>query len=185
MHFLNLYRSLQLLLFASLAPCLQAAVASPLSGSWRIDPTQSTDLSPWKEYDLTILIAGKSATVERRFANGRRVFEDKAAFPTTGKLVTLPFNYWPDNRHLGAAVSGGKKKRVSAHWVDDGRILRVTSDFVLSTQQGDRALNVLSDYKVSINGEELTLTELRSTRDRPIVYVFKRVASSQTNQSAP
>jgi hypothetical protein len=37
-----------------------------------------------------------------------------------------------------------------------------------------RPVNILSDYKVSTNGAQLTLTELRSTRNRPVVYVFNR-----------
>ncbi len=168
-----------LLLGLLLATFLQAAPPSPLTGTWRIDPSQSTDLSPWKEYDLTLRVTGKSVTVERRFANGRREFRDTSTFPTTGRSTTLPFTYWPDNRHLGAAVGPDHKRKLSAHWLDDGRILRVSSDFVLSTQQGDRAINVLSDYKLSANGAELTLTELRSTRNRPIVYVFKRLASAE------
>lgn len=168
-----------LLLGLLLSSCLHAAPPSKLEGTWRIDPTQSTDLSPWKEYDLTIKVVGKSITVDRRFANGRREFRDTSTFPTTGKSTTLPFTYWPDNRHLGAAVGPDHKRKLSAHWLDDGRILRVSSDFVLSTQQGDRSINVLSDYKLSANGAELTLTELRSTRNRPIVYVFKRLASTE------
>jgi hypothetical protein len=46
---------------------------------------------------------------------------------------------------------------------------------VLDTQQGPRDVNILSDYKVSANGAQLTLTMLRSTRNRPVVYVFERV----------
>lgn len=167
-----------LLLGLFLVPCLHAASPSLLTGSWRIDLSESTDLSPWKEYDLTLKVTGKSVTLERRFANGGRKYQDTSTFPTTGKQTVLPFTYWPDNRHLGAAVGPSKTRKLSAHWLDDGRILRVSSDFVLSTQQGDRSINVLSDYKLSANGAELTLTELRSTRNRPIVYVFKRLAST-------
>lgn len=169
-----------LLLFGLLlASCLYAAPPSLLTGTWRIDAAQSTDLSPWKEFDLTLKVTGKSVTVERSFANGRREFRDTSTFPTTGKRTVLPFTYWPDNRHLGAAVGSKKSRKVSAQFLDEGRILRVSSDFVLTTQQGDRAINVLSDYKVSASGAELTLTELRSTRNRPIVYVFKRLTSAE------
>jgi hypothetical protein len=80
----------------------------------------------------------------------------------------------PDNRHLGAYVGDDKTKRLRATLLDDGRILRVSADLTLETQQGPRAVNILSDYKVSANGAQLTVTELRSTRNRPVVYVFTR-----------
>ena len=84
---------------------------------------------------------------------------------------------WPDNRHIGAYIGGDKTKRVRAEWLDDRRILRLSTDLVLDTQQGSREVNILSDYKVSAQGSELILTELRSTRNRPTVYVFTRVTS--------
>jgi len=59
--------------------------------------------------------------------------------------------------------------------LDDGRILRLSTDLVLETQQGPRSVNILSDYKVSASGTQLTLTELRSTRNQPVVYIFNRV----------
>jgi hypothetical protein len=42
-------------------------------------------------------------------------------------------------------------------------------------------VNILSDYKLSANGAVLTLTELRSTRNRPIVYVFTRVPAASVS----
>jgi len=62
--------------------------------------------------------------------------------------------------------------------MDGGRLLRLSSDLVLATQQGERAVNILSDYKVSANGAQLSLLELRSTRNDPIVYVFHRVTDA-------
>lgn len=172
--------SLLLLLCLTFLPRLLADTAPSLAGTWKIDLARSTELSPWKDYELTLQVGKGSVTVARKLAWGRRVYEDTSTFPTTGKPKVLPFNFWPDNRHLGANVGTDKTRRVASHWLDDGRLLRVTSDFVLNTQQGDRAINVLSDYKVSGNGTELTLTELRSTRNRPVVYVFKRVTSTES-----
>ena len=63
-----------------------------------------------------------------------------------------------------------------AAWLDDGRTLRLDSNFVVTTQQGEKTINILSDYKVSLSGDVLTLIELRSARMQPFIYVFKRVA---------
>ena len=92
--------------------------------------------------------------------------------------TVVPVDMWPDNRHLGAYIGAAKAKHVHAEWLDGRRILRISTDLVLETQQGSREVNILSDYKISANGQQLTLTELRSTRNRPIVYLFSRVAAS-------
>lgn len=165
---------LLLLSFAS-AP-LAAADASPLAGTWRIDLARSTELSPWRGYDFTLGVDGDVVTVRRELAWGRRKYSDTMAVDTTRSDNVIPVEMWPDNRHLGAYIGGDRTKRVRAEWLSDRRILRLSTDLVLDTQQGPRDVNILSDYKVSADGARLTLTELRSTRNRPVVYVFNRVA---------
>jgi hypothetical protein len=159
-------------LFLSL-PAL-AQTPPSLAGQWRIDPERSTELSPWRSIELTISINGDDVTVHRRFGWGRRVFDEELKLNVARAENIVPIAWWPDNRHLGAYIGDDKAKRVRAEWLDDKRILRLSSDLVLATQQGERAVNILSDYKVSANGRQLTLTEIRSTRNRPVVYVFNR-----------
>jgi len=154
-----------------------AAAEHLLAGSWRIDLTRSTELSPWKDYELTFTTAGDTVTIHRRLAWGRREFTDEMTVGPAA-VTTIPVAMWPDNRHLGAYIGGDHTKHVRGEWLDAGRILRLSTDLVLSTQQGDRAVNILSDYKVSTNGARLTLTELRSTRNRPVVYVFTRTTAA-------
>lgn len=160
-----------LALLASATPL--SAADHLLAGSWKIDLTRSTELSPWKDYDLTIAVDGPTITLQRRLAWGRREFKDAMSF-RTDRPEKVPVEMWPDNRHLGAYIGGDRTKTVRAEWLDDQKVLRVQSDLVLDTQQGPRAVNILSNYKVSASGTLLTLTELRSTRNRPIVYVFTR-----------
>lgn len=152
-----------------------AASASPIAGVWRINLERSTELSPWRTYDLTIEVAGDDVTIKRKLAWGRRVYEDVTPVNVATPVNVVPADFWPDNRHLGAYMGGDKTKKIRAEWLDGRRLLRLSSDLVLDTQQGPRKVNILSDYKVSANGAQLTLTELRSTRNRPVVYVFERV----------
>jgi hypothetical protein len=177
LRFCSLFGLLALLGAAPADAIAAAPSASPLAGSWSIDLARSTELSPWKSYDLTITVAGESLTIHRHLAWGRRSFDDEMTV-TTGTTVTVPVLLWPDNRHLGAYISSDHTKRVRAEWIDTGRILRLNTDLVLVTQQGARAVNILSDYKVSAHGTLLTLTELRSTRNRPVVYVFTRATAA-------
>jgi hypothetical protein len=152
------------------------AHAALLSGAWHLDAEHSTELSPWKSFDLVITVEGNTLTIERRLAWGRRDFTDRLAIDTTKAETIAPIDWWADNRHLGAYIGSDHTRRVHPSWLDDGRILRLSTDLVLDAQQGPHAVNILSDFKVSASGAQLTLTELRSTRNRPVVYVFKRAA---------
>ena len=160
---------------ATLSP-LSAATQTKLAGTWRIDLSRSTELSPWKGYDFTLTVDGDTVTLHRKLGWGRRQYSDTLVIDTTRPDNVVPVEMWPDNRHLGAYIGGDKTMRIRAHWLDDRRLLRLSTDLTLDTQQGSRAVNILSDYKVSADGTRLTLTELRSTRNRPVVYVFNRVA---------
>ncbi len=162
------------LLILLLATCPLATLGSPLAGSWKIDVSRSTELSPWSDFVLTIAVDDDTVTFERQLGAGRRGFADSMTIDLSQPETVVPVAMWPDNRHIGAYIGGDRTKRVSARWLDDGQILRLSTDLVLATQQGDRTVNTLSDYKVSSNGTRLTLTELRSTRNRPVVYVFNR-----------
>ena len=151
-----------------------AKVGHPIAGSWRIDLARSTELSPWKDYVLHLKIAGDAVTIDRELAWASRQFSDSMTV-RPGHTATIPVVMWPENRHLGAYIGDTHTKEVRADLIDEGRILRLSTDLVLETQQGARAVNILSDYKVSASGSQLTLTELRSTRNRPVVYIFNRV----------
>lgn len=163
---------------AALAAAELPAPGHPLAGTWHFDAARSTELSPWRDYVFTLTITGDRVTIARQFSSGRRQFADSQTIDLSRPDNIVPVTLWPDNRHLGAYIGGDRTKRVRGEWLDAGRILRLSTDLVLSTQQGDRAVNILSDYKVSANGARLTLTEIRSTRNRPVVYSFTRAAAA-------
>lgn len=166
-----------LTLLLALAVRVTAAVTAPspaLAGDWQIDLARSTELSPWKDCILHLTVAGDAVTIDRELAWASRQFTDSMTV-TAGRTTTVPVAMWPENRHLGAYISDAHTKEVRADVLDDGRILRLSTDLVLETQQGARTVNILSDYKVSASGTQLTLTEIRSTRNQPIVYIFNRV----------
>ena len=156
------------------ARAAESATAPTLAGTWRIDAARGTELSPWKNFDLVIALEGSNVSITRKLAWGRREFVDQLTIDTAKPENIAPIDWWADNRHIGAYIGTDHTRRVHAQWIDDRRILRLSTDLVLDTQQGSRAVNILSDYKISASGGQLTLTELRSTRNRPIVYVFNR-----------
>ena len=160
---------------ALLASPAAAASDRGLAGAWRIDLTRSTELSPWKSFDLIIAVDGSRVALTRKLAWGRREFIDTIELDTAKTENLVPIAWWPDNRHIGAYIGENKTRRIRAEWIDDRRLLRLSIDLVLEAQQGPHAVNILSDYKVSASGAQLTLTELRSTRNRPVFYVFNRL----------
>lgn len=171
-------RSLSSLLFLLLVAgvgAAETALVPSLAGEWKIDLARSTELSPWKDYVLKIRVDGDAVTMDRQLAWASRQYSDTMT-AHIGRTESVPVEMWPENRHLGAYISDDHTKKVHAEWLDDGRLLRLSTDLVLETQQGPRDVNILSDYKLSTNGQLLTLIELRSTRNRPIVYLFNRVA---------
>jgi len=171
---LRCFFPLLVLLLAARVGAAETIPAPAFAGDWQIDLARSTELSPWKDYVLHVKIAGDAVTMDRELAWASRQFSDSMTV-NIGRTNTVPVVMWPENRHLGAYISDTHTKEVRADLLDDGRILRLSTDLVLETQQGSRSVNILSDYKISASGTQLTLTELRSTRNRPVVYIFNRV----------
>ncbi|PTY08409.1 hypothetical protein DB347_02165 [Opitutaceae bacterium EW11] len=174
---MSFFRYTLLLAVLSGLPAIAAEMPPALVGAWKYDPARSTELSPWKSYDLTIQLEGNTLTLKRRLGWARRDYADAISLDLSKSENVVPMPFWPDNRHIGAYSTEGRTARVVAQWLDDRRILRLSTDLILDAQQGPRAVNILSDYKLSANGRQLTLTELRSTRNRPVVYVFTRDAA--------
>ena len=150
---------------------------SPIAGKWHLNSELSVELSPWKTYDLTITTEGNSVTIEQNLSWGRRFFNSSYTLDTTKAENVVHIAMWPDNRHIGA-YTYDHTKIVHATWLDNRRILRLSTDLNLQTQQGVRKINILSNYKVSSSGSRLTLTELRSTRNIAVEYVFDRVTTT-------
>jgi hypothetical protein len=151
-----------------------AAPSAAFGGTWQFDPARSTNLAAWRSLELRIELLSDEVRLERRLGWGRRVHEEAMRVPLDGKPTRVAVPYWADNRHIGAYIGGDRHKRVQMRVLDGGRLLRLESDLTLETQQGEREVNMLSDYHLSPDGDTLTLIEIRSSRPQPTVYVFRR-----------
>lgn len=164
-------------LFLCSVLCLAAtpgSAASRLDGRWQLDPARSSALNFWKTFEVTIATEGSKVVLTRTLGYGDRSAREVFELDVTQPDNRVPVDWWADNRYMGLYIGGDGAKHVRASWLDDGRILRLDSTFVVTTQQGEKTVNILSDYKVSLDGDTLTLIELRSSRLLPFVYVFKR-----------
>ena len=71
---------------------------------------------------------------------------------------------------------------VTASWLDDGRTLRVEAIVPVEVSQGDSMMRIYSEFRVGEGGETLTLIELHSSRNNPLVYRFRKLASDDTSR---
>jgi hypothetical protein len=156
-------------------PGFAATDASAFLGTWQFVREQSTDLSPWRGCDLTLSQTGDELTITKAMKAGRRTHLDTMTLDLTAETNEVPQGWWIGNRHLGAYSPHNATKAVSIRSLDDGKVLRLETDLVLETQQGPRDVNILTQYQISPDGQTLTVTELRSTRPRPVLHVFTRV----------
>jgi len=161
-----------LILFPLFMPLTSHARAD-LAGSWQVDPALSSAIDPWRRILLEINLVGDALTIERTVTTGRR--NSSQVFPLRiGETVSVPVEWWTGNRHIGAYIGGDGKENLKAEWIDGGEVLRVESHYVLATSQGETPVRSYYEYRLSPDGDELTVIELRSSRPLPIVHVFRR-----------
>lgn len=174
----------RLLLALALLPFLGASTPPPagppdpaaFAGTWTLDAERSTAIDPW--YRLTVEITPHDDGIDlvRAWRGSREggAFRDSMRV-VPGETVRGPaMGQWPDARHLGAYIAGDSTRTVETHWEDDGRTLVTESHVTLSVQQGTTSVRTYTEYRLSPEGDRLDVLELRSTRPRPLRYVFVR-----------
>lgn len=143
-----------------------------LDGKWVVDAAQSSALDPWRRIVLEIDVEGPAVTIAREVSAGRRVSSATYAL-LIDETVKVPVGWWTGNRHIGAYMGGDGTESIRATWLDN-RTLGVVSHYVLATSQGETPARSTYEYRLSPDGSTLTVIELRSSRDKPIVHVFNR-----------
>ena len=170
--FNNRLTLLLLTLFPLILPLTSHARAE-LAGSWRVEPALSSAIDPWRRILLEINLDGDALTIERTVTTGRR--NSSQVYPLRiGKTVNVPVEWWTGNRHIGAYMGGDGKETLKAEWIDGGDVLRVESNYALATSQGETPVRSYYEYRLTPDGDELTVIELRSSRQLPIVHIFRR-----------
>ena len=149
------------------------AGSGDLAGSWTIDPKASSAIDPWSRILLEIRVDGDRIHIGRTFSTGRRTTSQEYTLET-GRSVEVPVKWWPGNRHIGAYIGGDMTERIHTEWADDGRTLLLDAHYILSTSQGEMPVRSHFEYRLSPDGSTLTVIELRSSRDKPVVHVFQR-----------
>lgn len=153
---------------------LPASANEQLAGSWVTDTKLSTALDPFRRIELNIAVEATVVTIEETYTTGRRGHTETYVIDTSKALNLVPISWWPANRHIGAYIGGDKVMKIEADWVDSGATLRLASHFILETSQSETPVRTYTEYRIARDGSRLTRLELRSSRNLPIVHVFKR-----------
>jgi hypothetical protein len=155
--------------------CCSIASATPdINGRWRLDTTLSSALDGWQAMDLVITRQESEVAVthEMRWRTTRL---DATNVFNTAQSVTLSDFFRVEQRHMAVYPTKGGHSHANSTWLDDGKTLRVEILTDVEVSQGDVTMRIYQEYRVSELNETLTLIELHSTRNRPLVYVFKKV----------
>ncbi len=152
------------------------AVSAQFAGTWTLDVARSTPIRPWDKESLTIMVTGDTTVLTRNLAWGAdRKAGDTTTVKTDGKTVTPgPVGYWLDTWYTNVYIGGDHQKHVTGEWLDGGRVLKLETNLFIEAQQGDHAVHIYDEYRLSADGKTLKLYELRSTRDEALVYIFTR-----------
>ena len=147
-----------------------------LSGAWVLDADRSRAIDPWRGLALEIADDGDGVVVKRMWTGSREggAAVDSVRLVPGTTVRSAPMLQWPDERHLGVYITGDRTKTVASRWEDGGRTLVTESALTVSTQQGERPIRIYTEYRLSPEGDRLDVLELRSTRPRPIHFVFAR-----------
>lgn len=166
-----------LLITLALALALPAAAANPaFAGRWRLDPAASSALDGWQKADLVLALDG--SRVDVRYAMAWRTTRLEAVNRLdTAAPVELKDFFRIEARHMAVYPAKGGVTRATAEWLDAGRTLRTEAVTPVEVSQGVVPLRITTEYRLGELGDTLTVIELRSARNRPLVYVFRKVAT--------
>jgi len=162
-----------IILLCAAASSACAAVPS-LAGKWKLDPARSSPLSYWQTIRLDFSIDGDKVRLVRTLGTGDDSSKETYDLDMTKADNVCPLSWYAENRYMGVYIGGDKAMHIRPSWLDEGRTLRLDANMTVDVQQGSKTMNILSDYKLSANGAELTVIEIRGARTRPLVYVFTR-----------
>lgn len=158
----------------------EAETAAAFSGRWVLVADRSTPVDPWRDLDLELSVDGSEVDIRRIWSAGaRNRHVDSLRVAVDGEPVQDRIHHWADSRHLGVYVGPDSTRSAVAQSLDGGRTLQVTTVQTLHTSQGSARVRVYSEYRISDEGDELALLELRSSRNLPLHYLFRRVENTE------
>jgi hypothetical protein len=169
-------------LMLSLVVPVTVAVANPdFNGRWRLDVERSSALDGWTAMDLVLKVDGANVSIEHDMRwRTSRVVETNVV--NTKERVEISNFFRVDQRHMAVYAPKKSATPVRASWLDRNKTLRVEATVPVEVSQGDAKIRIYCEYRLGVGGETLTLMELHSTRNNPLVYRFRKLSSDDTSR---
>ena len=169
--------ALKRILLGGLVALGLAAMASAhpaIEGRWRLDPAASTALDGWHKMDLNIDLDGSKIAIAYTMQWRTTVQQATNVFDTAAAVEMEDF-FRVEQRHMAVYPAKHGVTKAVAKWIDGGRTLLTEALTPVEVSQGDVIMRITTEYRVSELGDKLTVIELHSSRNRPLVYVFNKV----------
>jgi ABC-type uncharacterized transport system auxiliary subunit len=155
--------------FAALA--ITIAGCSPsgtVEGTWSLDLDASSDIDQWRALTMTVRLEPDTVWVKREFNAGRYNRSDSTVYSTDDSEIAVPREAsakWLDNVHLGVFLDKGTVETVSGRWRNPNRQFETSSSLPLKTSTGVATVVTHSLYDLARDGNTLTVTHTRKSRD--------------------
>jgi hypothetical protein len=172
---------LHCLIFGLLIPPSASAANQNFNGRWRLDIERSSALDGWTAMDLVLKVDGSKVEIGHDMRwRSTRVLETNIVH--TRKKVNIPNFFRVEQRHMAVYPPKKSVTPVSAKWIDDDRTLQVEALVPVEVSQGDATIRIYYEYRLGLGGDTLTLIELHSTRNHPLVYRFRKLPADDTSR---
>jgi len=171
-----------LILLGALIPTVSNAGDSQFDGRWQLVPERSSALDGWTNIHLTFKVEGDQVDIthDMQWRSSQVVATNSV---NTRKTVKVPNFFRVEQRHMAVYPLKGAISPVSAEWLDKGRTLKVIAMVPVEVSQGESTIRIDCEYRLGAGDDMLTVIELHSTRNNPLVYRFKKLPSAESPQS--
>jgi len=163
-------------------PLAASAGNTALNGTWKLVPDRSSALDGWTNMHLILKLDGDAVDIthDMRWRSTTRVLETNTVKP--GETVEITNYFRVEQRHMAVFPQKDAITPVSAEWLDGGRTLKVRAMVPVETSQGDVTMRIDCEYRLGSGDDTLTLIELHSTRNNPLVYRFIKLPAGDNSR---
>ncbi|MCF8297750.1 MAG: hypothetical protein K9J13_09430 [Saprospiraceae bacterium] len=160
-----------------LSSSLKSQNESEFYGKWKFIKEKSTEIDLYDNLEVEFKQDGKMLMIVQKWG-GSRYYADTIRITTNEKAnkVLVKNRVFPTNVFMGLSMKVGSSREISAHWEQQGKILKVKEKFTILASQGEFPMTVNHTYVISENKETISYTVSRSSRleAKPINYLLKK-----------
>ena len=172
---LNTIPIIIMMIFAGINP--SHAEDQGIFNKWSLLPHKSTEIDLYQTLQIEIKKTDKGITLIQKWGK-RRSYSDTLhlSLDKSKQLIQMSNRVFPTNVFMGLSMAVGSNRKIEAQWLAPQKSLQIKETFDVLASQGRTSITALHTYRLADNGETMSYTIERSTREKvgEIKYVFKR-----------